>query len=173
MNINIETERLVIRNFKFDDWKQLYTYTSNQEVMRYIPDGIYTDEIAKKFVEDNTGERPEKFAVILKSEDKLIGHMYFHEWFAPQTYEIGWIFNKDYHNNGYATEAAKTLINYGFDILNLHRIIATCQPENPPSWRIAEKIGMTKEAHFRKCIMTENGWLDELFYAILKEDMIG
>lgn len=170
MSIWLETERLVIRRFEKEDWKQLYTYTSDAEVMKYIPDGVYTEEQAQKFVEENMGDTPEKFAVVLKSENRLIGHMYFHKWFAPQTYEIGWVFNKAYGNNGYATEAAKALIDYGFAVLQLHRIIATCQPENPPSWRVAEKIGMTKEAHFRKCILTDDGWWDELFYAILEED---
>lgn len=138
--------------------------------MKYIPDGVYTEEKAQKFAEENMGDTPEKFAVVLKSENRLIGHMYFHKWFAPQTYEIGWVFNKAYQNNGYATEAAKALVDYGFDVLKAHRIIATCQPENPSSWRVAEKIGMTREAHFRKCILTDDGWWDELFYAILEED---
>jgi ribosomal-protein-alanine N-acetyltransferase len=50
-------------------------------------------------------------------------------------------------NKGYATEAAEALIDYGFKALKLHRIIATCQPENIPSWYVAEKLGMTREAH--------------------------
>jgi len=170
MSFRLETRRLVIRKFEKEDWKQLYEYASDPEVRRYIPNGAYTEEEAQKFVKENMGDRPEKFAVVLKSENKLIGHMYFHNWFAPQTYEIGWVFNKAYQNNGYATEAAKALVDYGFEVLKLHRIIATCQPENYPSWRVAEKIGMTKEAHNRKCILTDDGWWDELFYAILEED---
>jgi len=52
--------------------------------MKYIPDGVYTKEEAQQFVEENMGDTPEKFVVVLKTENRLIGHMYFHKWFAPQ-----------------------------------------------------------------------------------------
>ena len=56
-------------------------------------------------------------------------------------------------------------------IIQSHRVIATCQPENPASYRVMEKIGMHREGHFRKFIYRgENLWWDELFYAILDEE---
>jgi len=70
---------------------------------------------------------------------------------------MGWVFHRAYHGHGYATEAAGALLQYSFAALHLHRIIATCQPENVASWRVMEKLGMRREAHFRKCIKrTEN-----------------
>ena len=74
---------------------------------------------------------------------------------------------------GYATEAANALLWYGFETLQAHRIIATCQPENPASYRVMEKIGMNREGHFRKCnYRGQNIWWDEYFYAILDEEWI-
>jgi len=56
-------------------------------------------------------------------------------------------------------------------VLHLHRIIATCQPQNVASWRVMEKLGMRREAHFRKCLRRpENQWWDEYFYALLDEE---
>jgi hypothetical protein len=78
--------------------------------------------------------------------------MIFHHWFAPRTYEIGWVLARQFHRPGYATEAARALIDHGFRTLALHRIIATYQPENPPSWRGMEKLGMRREGHFIECI---------------------
>jgi len=50
-------------------------------------------------------------------------------------------------------------------------IIATCQPENEASWKLAEKAGMRREGFFRKCIYKEDGiWWDEYFYAILENE---
>jgi [ribosomal protein S5]-alanine N-acetyltransferase len=61
------------------------------------------------------------------------------------------------------------LLQYGFETLHLHRIIATCQPENVASCRVVEKLGMRREAHFRKCVRRpDNGWWDEYFYALLE-----
>ena len=95
----------------------------------------------------------------------------FHPWFAPQTYELGWVFHRAYHGHGYATEAAEALLRYSFEALPLHRVIATCQPQNVASWRVAEKLGLRREGHFRQCLRRlENQWWDEYFYALLAEE---
>ncbi len=169
----IDTERLTIRQFMPDDWQKVYDYTADPEVMAYIPEGQFTEAQAQAFVVKNAGEQAEAFAVMLKAENELIGHMLFHPWFAPQTYEIGWVLNPVYHRQGYATEAARSLLEYGFEMLALHRIIATCQPENMPSYRVMEKIGLRREGFFRKCIYRNDSlWWDEYFYAMLEEEWV-
>jgi [ribosomal protein S5]-alanine N-acetyltransferase len=166
-----ETQRLRIRAFQRNDWQAVYDYTSDPAVMTYIPEGPFTPEQARAFVADNTGEQARAVAVLLETDDRLIGHMTFHPWFAPRTYEIGWVFHRAYHGHGYATEAATALLRHGFEALRLHRIIATCQPENVASRRVMEKVGMRREAHFRKCIRRpDNRWWDEYFYALLEEE---
>ncbi len=81
--------------------------------------------------------------------------------------------HRDHHGQGYATEAARALLGYGFEELDLHRIIATCQPENPASYRVMEKLGMRREGHFRQCIDRGQGvWWDEYFYALLKDEWV-
>jgi [ribosomal protein S5]-alanine N-acetyltransferase len=168
---HIETQRLRIRSFQPNDWQAVYDYTSDPDVMMYIPEGPFTPEQAKAFVADNLGEQARFVAVLLKTGDMLVGHMEFHPWFAPQTYEIGWIFNRACHGQGYATEAAVALLQYGFETLRLHRMIATSQPENVASCRVMEKLGMRREAHFQKCIRRpDNQWWDEYFYAVLEEE---
>jgi ribosomal-protein-alanine N-acetyltransferase len=170
---HIETQRLRIRPFQPNDWQAVYDYTSDPAVMMYIPEGPFTLEQAKAFVSDNMGEQAHFVAVLLNTDDLLVGHMEFHPWFASQTYEIGWVFNRAYHGYGYATEAAMALLQYGFETLHLHRIIATCQPENVASCRVMEKLGMRREAHFRKCIrLPDNRWWDEYFYALLEEEWL-
>ena len=116
-------------------------------------------------------EASSAIAVLLTSEARLIGHLTFNPWYAPRFYEIGWVFHPQYHRQGYATEAAAALLQYGFETLNLHRIIATCQPENIGSWRVMEKLGMLREAHFRKVfVVDEATWLDEYLYAMIEEE---
>src|SRR5918997_4372074 len=148
----IETQRLRIRSFQRDDWQAVYDYTSDPAVMAYIPEGPFTPEQARALVADNTGKQARAVAVLLGTDDRLVGHMTFHPWFAPRTYEIGWVFNRAYHGHGYATEAAVALLQYGFEALHLHRIIATSQPENVASWRGMEKMGMRREGPLLKCI---------------------
>jgi RimJ/RimL family protein N-acetyltransferase len=61
--------------------------------------------------------------------------------------EVGWHVRLDMCNRGIATEAAKACRNHGFDELGLDRLISLVRPENVPSCRVAEKIGMTVERH--------------------------
>jgi [ribosomal protein S5]-alanine N-acetyltransferase len=167
----IETRRLVIRQFQPEDWKAVYEYMSDLEVIAYLPEGQLTEAQSREFLAKNIDEPAEALAVTLKGERTLIGHMVFHPWYAPQIYEIGWVFNKRYHGQGYGTEAAYALLEYGFETLQIHRVIATCQPENVPSYRVMEKLGMKREAHFRKCIYRgEDQWGDEYLYALLEEE---
>ncbi len=122
------------------------------------------------FVNENIGKNAKNFPVVLIDEDILIGHIVFHKYFGEHTYEIGWVFNSKYFNKRYASEAAQATLKYGFKEMKLHRIIATCQPQNIPSYRVMEKIGMRREGYFRKCIPHGNEWWDEYYYAILEEE---
>jgi [ribosomal protein S5]-alanine N-acetyltransferase len=169
-NFKLETENLLIRSFNETDWKEAYEYLSDNDVMKYMPDNPFSEEEAKSFASENSGDEPEALAVVLKDEDRLIGHMVFHPWFAPRTYEIGWVFNKNYQGKGYATEAARELLKYGFKNLKLHRIISTCNPENPPSYRVMDKLFMRSEGHFKECILRNGNWEDEYFYAMLDKE---
>ena len=167
----IATERLLLRQFEPGDWPQVLEYTADPSVMTYIPEGVFTADNARTFVAANSSEGAEAYAIVRMGEEGVIGHMVFHPWFAPRTYEIGWVLHTAYHGRGYATEAARALLKYGFETLGLHRVIATCQPENSPSYRVMEKLGMRREAFFRQCIYRGGDkWWDEYFYAMLEEE---
>ena len=168
--MHITTKRLVIRTFESEDWQEVYEYTSDSTVMTYLPEGVFTEEDAKQFVATNIGDNAEKFPVVLKDENIVIGHIAFFPYFGEHTYEIGWVFNPKYTNKGYASEAARAMLEFGFEHMKLHRIIATCQPQNIPSYRVMEKIGMRREGYFKKCIPAEHEWWDEYYYAILEDE---
>ena len=167
----LETPRLRVRQLAPADWPAVHAYASDPDLMRFIPEGPLTEEQARAFVAENAGDDARAFAVVLRSGGELIGHMLFHPWFGPRTFEIGWVLDRRHHGQGYATEAARALLRHGFETLGLHRVIATCQPENVASWRVMEKLGMRREAHFRKCLHRGGAtWWDEYFYALLEEE---
>ncbi|AYB43910.1 GNAT family protein [Paenibacillus lautus] len=166
----IVTERLVIREFEPGDWQDVLQYTSDPLVMFYMPEPVHTEETVKQFLEQNKGGQAHHYAVMLHKEQRVIGHMVFHPCFGEHTYEIGWVFHSAYHGMGYATEAARALLQYGFEALGIHRIIATCQPENTPSYKVMEKLGMRREGCFRQCIPRGDIWWDEYYYAMLESE---
>lgn len=166
----LETARLRIRPLEPDDWRPLHAYLSDPSVRFFVPEWPETEEQTKEFVRGNV-ENPRQFAVVLRDDGRLIGHVGFWKWFGQQTYEIGWAIAPAHQGSGYATEAARATLAHGFETLGLHRVIATCNPENAASVRVMEKLGMRREAHFRKAFQAPGGeWWDEYFYALLEEE---
>ncbi len=166
----IKTNRLILQPVSPEDANEIYAILSDSSTMYFFVEGTYTlDQITNIIEEDQ--HKNFHYAVFLQESNKLIGKLTFHPWFMKDTYEIGWIFNKNYTNQGFCTEATKAMLDYGFKKLHLHRIVATCQPENIASKRICEKLNMRLEGHFKKCIYYKDGiWWDELFYSILEEE---
>ncbi|HDV5461174.1 TPA: GNAT family N-acetyltransferase [Vibrio cholerae] len=165
--MNIETRNLIIRPFLLSDVDDVLAYMSDPEATYYLAEGSLSVEAVNAFV----AETKQAFAIYHKQYDRLVGHIEFYPWFGDHTYEIGWIINPDYQKQGIAFEAATNVLQYGFEKLGVHRVVATAQPENPPSYRLMEKLGMVREGHFRECIPKEGGvWWDEYFYSMLKSD---
>lgn len=175
--IIMETERLVIRNFKAEDWRDLYEYLSQKEVLNYEPEcESDEDDCRKKAMERSQGNT--FWAVCLKESGKMIGHLYL-EQTEPKnflTWELGYIFNPCYYGQGYATEACRGILQYAFEKLGAHRIIARCNPENTASWKLLERLKMRREGHFKKPAFfrkTQDGkpaWHDAFQYAVLEEE---
>ncbi len=90
--------------------------------------------------------------------------------------EVGYIVNEAYRRQGYAAEALAAVIETAFRE-GAHSLYAACDPRNVRSWKLLEKLGRKREAHFRKNIwfrQDENGvpvWKDTFGYAMLKEDL--
>ena len=169
----LKTKRLLIRPMNYDDKLSVYAYLKDKETMRFFVEGTYSLEKVQEIIDKNKLEET-KYSVLLKDSFEVIGHLSFHILGMKDTYEIGWVFNKLFHNKGYATEAAKAMLNYGFYTLKMHCLCATCQPENIASTRIMEKLNMRLESTSLKCIYYKDDiWWDELSYAILEEEFKG
>jgi RimJ/RimL family protein N-acetyltransferase len=163
------TERLVMRKFSKEDYKDAYEYLSDKDVMAYI-EGPFNYQQVKKFVDLFICENPNVYALVEKVSNKVIGHVIFHPYEYENVYEIGWILNKNYQGKGYGFEISKTLIKYGFEELKLHRIFATIVSENINSRNLLEKLSMKREAVFRKANLHNGKWMDEYWYGMLQED---
>jgi RimJ/RimL family protein N-acetyltransferase len=173
----LRTKRLLLRDFREEDWESVHVYASDPEVVKHMSWGPNTEEETKRFVRQAMEweeERPRlhfELAVILKADDSLIGGCGLNL-SSSQNREgsLGCCFNRIYWRAGFATEAAETLILYGFEQLGLHRIWATCDPENLASARVLEKVGMKREAQLRENIWNRGKWRDSVIYAILDRE---
>ena len=89
---------------------------------------------------------------------------------GAQEADLGYELDPRYWENGYATEAARALLAFGFQELGLHRIWAQCIAENVASAHVLEKIGMQQEGHLRQNEWMQGRWWDTLLYAILETE---
>ena len=175
--MRIETERLIIRKFQPGDWRDLYEYLSQEAVVRYEPYDVFSEDASRREAETRS-KNDDFWAVCLKLRGKLIGNIYlssrdFGAW------ELGYVFNENYHGKGYATEAVRASLDYIFCRRAARRVVAMCNPLNEPSWRLLERLNFRREGHlrnshyFKKDQNGEPVWADTYEYAILAEEWPG
>lgn len=170
--MHLTTPRLTIRPMHPDDAAAVAAYMTDGVAMEYFHGSAMPfDEVVALVAANSDPATATAFVLVPHGQTAPIGHLNFHRWHQPRTYEIGWAVHPAAQGQGYATEGAGAVRDYAFGTLGAHRLIATAQPENPASWRVMEKLGMRREAHFVRCIHRGGDhWWDEYFYALLAEE---
>jgi len=87
-----------------------------------------------------------------------------------QAAKLGYAIAADHWGRGYATDASRTLLNFGFRALGLHRVSAAMGPSNAASIRIVERLGMKYEGRIRDHVFTNGEWRDSLLYSVLTHE---
>ena len=171
------TARLTFREFEKADWPAVHAYASDPEVVRYMPWGPNTEAESRDFVRRQIQPQSDdprydfEFAVIRSDDGCLIGGCGIHHSGPPKRRgHIGYCFRRDAWGHGYGTEAARALVAFGFEALDLHRIFATCDPQNTASARVLEKAGMRREGRLRDDMWIHGRWRDSFLYAILEHE---
>jgi ribosomal-protein-alanine N-acetyltransferase len=175
----IRTERLLLREFREDDFGDVHAYAADPLVARFMDWGPNTHDetvffMGLKLKEQTRWPRDEvSLAVEHLADARVIGSIRLAvSDRANLAGDFGYSLNNAYWRQGYATEAAQAVIDAGFRALGLHRVWAECDVENVGSWGVMEKLGMRREAHFRDGKLIKGAWRDRYLYAILAADWI-
>jgi [ribosomal protein S5]-alanine N-acetyltransferase len=171
----LETDRLILRNYKDTDWERVHLYGSLSDFSQYDIWGPNTIDDTKNFISASI-KKSEKspryefeFAIILKENSLLIGGCGIRrDWERGSVANLGYAINPDFQSKGYATEAAKALISFGFNKLNLCVIYATCDTRNTASYKIMEKLGMKEVGHVKNHKKIRGHMRDSYCYEILR-----
>lgn len=173
----IRTERLVLREFVESDADQVHEYGSDPEVVRFLPWGPNTPDVTKAFIQrclDSQNAEDRKsydLAAVVEDENRIIGGIGIRKINSHgDTATFGYVYNRHYWGKGYATEAARAIIRFGFDTLKVHRIEAICDIENTGSFRVMEKSGMRREGLQRGALRLGDQLRDSYMYGILRTD---
>ncbi|MCR8641107.1 GNAT family N-acetyltransferase [Paenibacillus sp. N1-5-1-14] len=174
--MNYETNRLRLRRFELEDAGQVQALAGDVEIARttlFIPHP-YPDGVAETWIE-STHQNIEAgtsyaFAMIHKETNLLIGAMTIGVTRHHDRGELAYWIGKPYWNQGYGTEAAARVMQYGFEQLGLNRVWAAAMTKNPGSSNIMKKIGMQYEGLFKEHVNKWDVYEDLVFYGLSKRD---
>ncbi|WP_430427327.1 GNAT family N-acetyltransferase [Maribacter litoralis] len=174
----IQTQRLTLRPITLNDLDEIHRLHILPETDEFNALGIpkdldETQSVITPWVTANNQIEVSNytFAILHQKTGGFMG--LFGLRLGAQKYkraEIWYKFHKDEWGNGYATEAVKAVLNYGFNTLKFHRIEAGCAVDNIGSAKVLEKSGMIKEGVKRQILPLKTGWSDSFEYAILESD---
>lgn len=149
----IETERLILRDWRAEDIEPFLRHTNTPAVMKWLggvtPEPEATQRITERLMRWQE-ERGFTFWVVeRKADGELLGFCGLK--LADQAgspiegdHEIGWRLREDSWGQGYAKEAAAASLDYAFDVLDAPYVVAITFPGNEPSWGLMERLGMTR-----------------------------
>jgi ribosomal-protein-alanine N-acetyltransferase len=170
----IETDRLVIRKLEVADIDDVFVFTSDSHVteLTTIFEIAKTKDDVKKYIEnivDNyTKGIPDYWAIVYKENSKVVGIICI-DISSRYRGDIAYAIARDYWSKGIATEAAGAVIDFGFKVLGLKRIDATCDPRNIASVRVLKKCGMRYEGLLKSYSFMHGSFCDRELYAIISE----
>jgi RimJ/RimL family protein N-acetyltransferase len=172
----LRTERLILRPFALEDAPAVKLYASAVEiagVTQHIPhpyeDGMAEGWIASHQSAFEAGEMS-CFAITLREGGEFIGAIGLGFNSSNRSAELGYWIGLPFWGQGYCTEAAGAVLDYGFGVRGLDRIVATHFGRNPASGRVMQKIGMTQEGCLRRHVLKWGRREDLVYYGILREE---
>lgn len=172
----LETERLILRRITMRDAKDIFAYSKDPEVARHVLWSAQKDlseakDYCRFMIRRYHSDQPSSWGIIEKATDRLvgtIGYMDYNE--ENNSVEIGYSLARWLWNGGYMTEALKRVIEYTFTAMEINRIEAQHELDNPSSGRVMEKCGMIKEGILRQRLCNKGKYVDVALYAILQSD---
>ena len=172
--MRLETERLILRPFEDSDAPVLCVLRSPEVTYNLLSDTQSEDEAASWVVrarESVDQKHGYPMAVTLKESGRLMGvcGLFRLSWEHMHAELIYWL-GKDFWDKGYMTEAARRMVQFGFEELGLERISVGCFARNKASARIIEKLGFQFEGLARHAYRKDGEFLDELRFGMIRSD---
>ena len=174
---HLKSERLYLKLINISDLEDIHKLHSLPETDEFnalgIPENIeQTRTIIENWISENQKDKNQSFTFTIEFQKQFVGLIALN--LGKEKYKNANVWYKlhlDFWNKGFATEALKIIINFGFDDLKLHRIEAGCAVENIGSIHVLEKVGMNLEGRKRQNLPLKNGWSDNFEYAIVSSNL--
>ncbi|MFW9844431.1 MAG: GNAT family N-acetyltransferase [Candidatus Thorarchaeota archaeon] len=178
---SLETDRLIIRKYEKgdgNDYFALFERNNNREELKEHVDealSVKTEEQAEIRIREHEAEWIARKRLVLgiwlKETGECIGQIWNEpdKWEVP-SFELGYFIDSGYQRKGYALEASIRSLEFLFEDLQAHKVIIITQDTNEKSWKLAERLGFKKEAHFRESRIRDGKRWGMLYYGMLKDE---
>lgn len=172
----LPTSRLLLRRIAMRDAKDIFAYSSDAEVARHVLWSAQTSlaearDFCRYMLHRYRIDEPSSWGVVEKASGRMIGTIGYMDYSAENcSVEIGYSLARSCWNKGYMTEALARVIDHTFDVMDINRIEAQHELDNPASGRVMEKCGMRREGVLRQRLCNKGRFVDVALYAILRGD---
>ena len=172
----LPTTRLLLRPITMEDRDAFFDIHSDAETLKYwsgepISEPGEADALVRRELEFSLQGKCVNWAVALPDSNRLIGKFVLFQ-FSEQNRraEVGYILNRRHWGLGYMSEVMSCVLDYAFNVLDLHRLEADTDPDNVASLALLEKFGFRREGLFRQRWYVNGKWLDSVMLGLLKKD---
>jgi ribosomal-protein-alanine N-acetyltransferase len=174
--LRIAGRLITLRDFRREDVDAAHAVVGDEKVTRWLSfdtrSRAETSAMIEEVVERAQVEpRTEFYLAVTLPDDDLIGFARL-ALNGVRAGKLGYAIRADQWGKGYATDAARTLISYGFEQLSLHRISAAIGPDNDPSIALVRRLGFQYEGRLRDHVHTNGAWRDSLLFSILTHEWV-
>lgn len=168
----IHTSRLHLRRLRVDDADEIFFLRTDKEVQRYIdrPKPQSIDEAIKYINDMNTvidNNESILWGISLNTNSELVGYIcLFHVEIENCRCEVGYLLHPALHRKGLMKEALTAVLDYGFDTMKLHSIIANINPGNTASIALLKNVGFIQEGYFKENFFYNGKFLDTAIFTM-------
>jgi ribosomal-protein-alanine N-acetyltransferase len=172
----LETNRLILRKVTMDDLQDVFAYSSDDEVTRFLRWGPHTTleetesyihEVLREYREGDDGP----WGVEYKQIGRVVGNIHLMAISAQHSKaEIGFVLSRSYWNRGLISEALTRVLGYVFESIGLNRIEGFCLVDNRAGIRVMEKVGMRQEGILREYLVQKGAFRDFSVHSMLRRD---
>lgn len=167
---------MVLRQVETGDAASLYRHFATLQGDRFWDLRHRSEEDARQHIDlIHNWYREQRllwWAITMKNESDVIGSCSLYDFEGESRAEIGYWVSTLKQGNGVATEAVRRVLHFGFGDMGLHRIQASCHPENHPALSVVEKAGFQREGLLRQYEPGSRGWRDCVMFSVIKSDRV-